>query len=333
MSPFTIEIDATKTSFSKFFIPCLFDAARVSTLALEPGRSGFKDESGVQPAFEFQISNSGEIYKLTPESARALKTSFEKFFIPGAFDATKVQTLALQPGRFGFQVQSEGRSALEFQVSNSGEIYQLTPESASAFVDGVGTSRLTVTGFDVTLDAQCLSTGVLLENTETDGHFHALRTLRLLPGRYAIQDISGGRPKIPFDLDDQGTVTLTDPADAGVAAIRGTSTIKYFGFPVLIDARNVDQVGGNRVDGVGISANNELIAFNISKVLFVTLLPGDFEVSLTSGVEHSGIIFSIDQMGNLGFDPTSGNNSSLQIQRITIPALRIVGTEEPCPLP
>ncbi len=260
----------------------------------------------------------------------ATQTSFSQFFIPDAFDATRVQSLKLEPGSFGFQVEAGVPPAFQFHISSSGIIDQLTPDSTTAFVDGLDTPKLTVRGLEVTLDAKCLSTGILVANT--DGNFHAFQIFRLLPGRYGIQDLSGGQTKIPFDVDAEGRATLINAADTGFVVLRGTSTIKYFGFPVLIDARNVDEVGGKQVNGVGISSNTELIFFDNNKVLFVTLLPGDFELQLTSGVGHSGVTFHIDQIGNISFDPNSGNNSSLRFERITIPVLQIVGSAEPCPL-
>lgn len=259
----------------------------------------------------------------------ARQTSFDQFFIPGtgAFEAKTVQTFTLAPGTFGFQVGSGVAPSFQFRVSNSGVVDQFTPNGAASFVDGLGTSDLVVKGFDITLDARCLSTGVLLANT--DGQFHSLKTLRLVPGHYfGVQDLSGGVTKVPFEIDINGRVTLTNTREAGVS-VATQNTIQYDGFLILIDARGVDQVRGNHVDGVGLSGNTAQVSFVVHRLLLVALLPGEFEVQLTSGIGHSGVIFSIDREGT----PNADRDFLNLVQGVKIPAFQVARSERPCVLP
>jgi hypothetical protein len=139
------------------------------------------------------------------------------------------------------------------------------------------------------------------------------------------------RALAPVMLCKRLRVTLIEP-NASVS-VEGTNTIKFRGFPVLIDVRNVDTVGGNHVDSVTISGA-ALITPDPNKILFVTLLPNgvppdSFELALTAGNSHSGVTFTIDRSGNV-----KSTSSSARVQAVKIPALQVlVGAHAPCALP
>jgi len=94
-------------------------------------------------------------------------------FAPGAdkggwVDGRTIQTASLEPGSYTMQFAS-AQPSFNFDVTNSGLIF-FDPKYASC-LSGKDTNRLTVSGFEVTVDARYLypGSGVTLPNCPESG--------------------------------------------------------------------------------------------------------------------------------------------------------------------
>lgn len=233
----------------------------------------------------------------------ATQLVYRDFVIPGVVntwtDSRVVQTLQLVPGTYAFQVGSGYYADFTFDVgANCLVSYD---EKFAGFLSGWGTDRLTLDGYQVTLDARYISgSGVLLSGmpmTNQDWITH--RTVRMVPASYySVQQGSGVVVDFLFRLEVDGAITYdldNDVANGGFVSGYGTSTLEFFGYPILIDARKAGGTGATIQPIWG-------MPYATTSVLFANLLPAaSFSLQVQSGVV-SNVWFWLDQDGAFGFN-------------------------------
>jgi hypothetical protein len=190
---------------------------------------------------------------------------FNRFRIPGvdddpnvphqAFDhdATVVNTIDLESGADIFiQIQSGiAFPPWSFRVTAAGMV-DYNP-SFDNFLSGRGTTKLTINGFEVTLDARRLGTGgvVMLNIAEKFG-FINFRKVRMTPQfglhtGYGVLQASGVVGNFEFGLGLGGLFEYDRALDissrSGFLAGQRTTTLEFYGFPVALDGRAADPPG------------------------------------------------------------------------------------------
>ena len=151
----------------------------------------------------------------------------------GLIEGADVPTISLEPGLYGFQQISGLRADFRFEVTPAGLIeYDVAHEE---FLDGRGTTLLTVRGFTVMLDQQ-LSHALVLFGLGIDLPENSTRELNLMPATgYRFQVPSGPLADFQFDLDVNGQI-LFDPRFADFAEVTDRK-LTLNGHQVTIDVR------------------------------------------------------------------------------------------------
>src|SRR5438105_4830006 len=231
----------------------------------------------------------------------ATQLVYRDFIIPGKTDwisSRTIQTLALEPGGYQFQIGSGYFADFTFSVTSMGTV-DYDP-SFNAFLSGRGSPTLTIAGFPVTLDARYLSgAGVLLVIPGTNEDWITYKTCRMVPASYySVQQGSGEVTSFAFKLGLDGTFSYDpsyDISSGGFLAGRGTSTLKFLGYPILVDARAAGGTGVT-IDPIWGMASSP------TSVLFANLLPAPFFAVGVTGTVSKGAPFSLDVHGNFSFD-------------------------------
>jgi hypothetical protein len=207
-----------------------------------------------------------------------------------------VRTLEMPPGTYHFQVASGYFADFTFEVTAEGKVDY--PPAFDGFLEGRDSSRLTIKGFEVTLDARYLSNaGILLVIPTDDWILH--ETVRMVPAsHYRVQQGSGILGLFKFALDLEGHFQYDpalDVAAGGFLAGHGTSTLEFLGYPLLIDAR---------ADGGDWLLLNPIWGMPLipAKVQYVSLLPAARFIILTRGGVLTTAEFSLQPDGTLVFD-------------------------------
>ena len=232
-----------------------------------------------------------------PVSIDATQLVYRYFVIPGVtsgwIDSRTVQTFNLAPGQYSFQVGSGYYADFTFTVTSTGTVDYAS--SFSSFLNGRGTSTLRIDGLVVTLDARYLSgSGVLLEAPHTNDDWISYKTVRMVPASYySVQQGSGQVANFTFKLGVDGKWSYSaalDVSNGGFLAGNGTSTLTFFGYPVLIDARDA---GGTGVTIQPIWG----MPFSTTSVEYACLLPAQsFALQVRSGVVSTAT-FSLSPTG------------------------------------
>jgi len=183
---------------------------------------------------------------------------------------TQAYTVALSPGAYIFQVGSGSTDTFAFTVTSTGKIAY--DPSYAAFLSGEGTSKLVILGYKVTFDARYITGQVYFEELY-DGSSMALTlaTLTMVP----MGDYTVGNQTVcafSFGIDVNGKFTYSESYDIsqnGFLQGKGTSTLAFLGYPLLIDARNA---GGT---GVILQPVSFGVPSAMSGVEYVSLLPFD----------------------------------------------------------
>ncbi len=259
---------------------------------------------------------AGSVAQASPSSGFAIKIDatplvYRDFIIPGVtndwVDSRTIQSLVVAPGLYSFQVASGYFADFTFSVTPRGTIDYDT--AYDAFLGGRGTSTLTINGFQVTLDARYLSgSGVLLVIPATNDDWITYKQCRMVPASYySVQQGSGEVANFSFKLGLDGHWSYDaahDVTGGGFLAGRGTATLAFYGYPLLIDAR---AAGGWGVTVVPIWG----MPFSLTSVAYANLLPA----SNFSLLVHSGVVspasFSLAPDGT--FAIASGATSLLQL--------------------
>lgn len=234
-----------------------------------------------------------------PIQIDATQLVYRFFIIPGITDvwtdSRNVQTLALQPGTYNFQVGSGYFADFTFSVTPEGTVDY--DASFDAFLSGRGSSTLTIVGFQVTLDARYLSgSGILLVVPLTNDDWITYKTCRMVPASfYSVQQGSGEVTSFTFKLGVDGNFSYDESQFGGFLAGNGTSTLEFFGYPILVDARAAQGQGLTIVPIWG-------MPFTFTAVQFADLLPAaSFALQVNSGVVTQAV-FTLDPQGNFSFD-------------------------------
>ena len=249
-----------------------------------------------------------------PIEIDATQLVYRYFIIPGVTpqwleSRSTVRTLNLPTGRYHFQFASGYYADFSFDVSAQGTV-DYDP-AFDVFLQGRGTSRLTIVGHEVRLDARYLSgSGILLVVPSTPDDWIVQQTVRMVPASfYSVQQGSGQVASFTFRLGVDGRFSYDpafDVARGGFLAGQGTATLQFLGYPLLVD--------GRRAGGVGLTIQPIWgMPFTFTQVQFADLLPASrFVLQTESGVLTQGE-FSLDTRG--GFHVDSALASLLRLSR------------------
>jgi hypothetical protein len=253
-----------------------------------------------------RIGHTGEGHASTgtfPIKIDATPLVYHYFIIPGVtsswVDSRSVQSFNLAPGEYSFQIDFTFRvtplGTIEFDVAYNG------------FLGGRNTSTLTIGGLSVRLDARYLSgSGVLLVIPTTD--WISYSTVRMVPASYySVQQGSGVVADFSFKLGVDGHWAYSaayDVASGGFLAGAGTSTLAFYGYPLLVDAR--------ASGGTGVTVQTIWgMPFSPTSVEYANLLPAQyFALQVRSGIV-SQASFSLSPSGTFTIDPSATSLLSL----------------------
>jgi hypothetical protein len=240
-----------------------------------------------------------------PVSIDATQLMYRYFVIPGVtggwVDSRTVQTFNLAPGQYNFQIGSGYYADFTFSVSTTGTVDYST--SFNNFLSGRGTNTLKINGLVVTLDARYLSgSGVLLVAPLTNDDWISYKTVRMVPASYySVQQGSGEVANFSFKLGIDGNWSYSNAYDVsagGFLAGTGSSTLTFFGYPLLVDAR---AAGGTGVTIQPIWG----MPFSTTSVEYACLLPAQsFALQVRSGVV-SAASFSLSPTGVFAISPSA----------------------------
>ncbi|HEY0641127.1 MAG TPA: hypothetical protein VGD67_26140 [Pseudonocardiaceae bacterium] len=220
---------------------------------------------------------------------------FSVYPMTGFLDSAVVQTVTL-PSGVDHRIWTYSPAAdFMFRVDGAGNIDY--PAEFEHFLDGDGTNRLTLVGLPVTVDARYLpGLGVLpVQAGNTRDDFISHETVRLLPSTvYYWQQGSGRTVNFRAALRRDGTWWYDARFD-GYMAGRGTGTLTFYGYPLIVDAR---AAGGTGVLVHPVAG----LAFDTSGVQTVVLLPADpYHLQVRAGVVAEPD-FRLDDNGVFSFD-------------------------------
>lgn len=219
----------------------------------------------------------------------------------GWFNSRVVQTLLLEPGIYKFQMGSAFFADFHFNITAKGLVAY--DKSFNAFVEGKGSTNLTLKGFKVTLDARYISSKVVhLVDMMQMSDLITYTTWNMLPAQYGLMTGSAQRADFFFILKGDGKFAYTDKAHeckpdgrGGFLRGGGTSKLEFLGYPVLVDAR---AAGG---DGVGFQDLG--LPFVPSAVQFANLLPAsNYPVWYNSQINRIAV-FHLDVKGKIILPP------------------------------
>jgi hypothetical protein len=192
-------------------------------------------------------------------------------------------------GGFAFEVKSDGTIDYDAKFGN--------------FVSGKGTKKLTVNGFEVTIDARyLLGKGVIVNVNSTNQEFISFKKLRLMPSP-AIKPSQGSslNSSFTYGLDLNGKFTYKpeyDVSKGGFLEGQGTSTLTFYGYPVLIDLRAANKKLLVLAD-VWYNYGNDMF----DGILLVNLLPTPKIVPLIDSAVAAKAYFGLDVTGKFIVDP------------------------------
>lgn len=275
----------------------------------------FPDTSNSQrditTVFEIQIDARKLYY--TYFILETVNSSFERK------NSREVVTLKLPAGKYYYQVSSA--ASFSFEVTSEGKI-DYNPELYT-FLRGRGTTELIVDGLEVTIDARYLTgSGIIVDVNAPEVPFVIFEKLRLLPlAKTYLEQGSGLVASFTYGLDVNGNFSYDQAYDlnqGGFLGGQGTSTLIFYGYPVVIDTR---------ASKAPVLLLAEIANSNISpskKVLIANLLPvNGIALNIDSGVVTKSS-FGVNIDGKLIVDSDSA--SSFTVSEFKgIPLL--IGTE------
>lgn len=240
------------------------------------------------------------------------------------FDTEVAKTFQLQSGSCKFQIGSASFAAFTFDVTPEG-LVEYDP-SFDNFIEGRGTSALTLKGLKVTLDARYISSTVtyLIEIYMRSDHI-TNTTWNMLPcDDYSVIVGSSQRANFNFSLKGNGHFAY-DPAyeckpdgSGGFLRGAGTSKIEFLGYPFLVDARAADEGAGFLQLGLGLSP---------SAVQFANLLPASgYQIWYKSSVEPAA--FDLGHNGKISL-PKKIKPPIIQVKKFHNLALLVIAPQQP----
>jgi hypothetical protein len=155
----------------------------------------------------------------------------------GWVDGADAPTFTLDPGIYGFRQISGVAAEFKFKVTPAGLLDYASANDG--FLDGRGTTTLTVRGFAVTLDGTRLSHDVLpIVIGATTLPRDRIHELSLAPAAaYRFQPAGGIVADFQFGLDTDGRI-IVDPRYSGFSQT-SERTLTINGYPIMIDGRRL----------------------------------------------------------------------------------------------
>jgi hypothetical protein len=238
----------------------------------------------------------------------------------GSKDSRMVQTLSLHPGAYKFQVGAGSADIADFTFSVTAQGTVDYDASFDAFLTGRGSSRLTIVGFQVTLDARYLS-GSGVELVVFDPVIITYKTCRMVPTQFYTVKQGTVVASLKFTLGLDGKFSY-ESQFSGFLAGHGTSTLEFLGYPILVDARAAKGAG------LSITGGPEM-PFTLTAVQFAVLLPSptNFALQVNSGPATRGV-FSLDPGGIFSFD----NSLDPYLEFQTFNGLTLLKVKGPLPV-
>jgi hypothetical protein len=255
---------------------------------------------------------------------------YRQFIVIGSdssfVDSRQVRSLQLDPGSYPIQVQSGVYTDFSFEVTDAGVID--FDAAFDGFATGRGSTRLTLTGLEIGVDARGLSSmaggGVLFASIPlTNDDWIGFARVRLLPQTiYMLQQGSGVVCDLSFALGIDGLIHYTaeqDWARGGCLSGDGTDTLTLHGFGLRIDASAVSRVLAlPNVWGLQPSFNGRLD---------VTVLPAaSFVIQLDAGV--SDAVFMVGPTGVVA-PANSPADLRMVVEAGRVPLLRVLPPAAP----
>jgi hypothetical protein len=240
-----------------------------------------------------------------PIKVDATRLFYRYFVIPGVTstwtDSRTVQTFSLAPGSYSFQIASGYYADFTFRVTATGAVDY--DSAYDGFLSGRGSSTLAIDGLVVTLDARYLSgSGVLLVAPLTNDDWITYRSVRLVPASYySVQQGSGEVATFSFKLGVDGRWSYNAAYSVSAGGFldgAGTSTLTFYGYPVLVDAR--------AAGGAGVTIQPIWgMPFSPTAVEYACLLPAQsFALQVRSGVVSSAS-FALAPNGTFTIAPSA----------------------------
>ena len=248
------------------------------------------------------------VVEITIDATALTTTQFQILGI-GTFPSDTPQAVSLPPGTHTFQIISGfNTTAFEFTVQADGTV--AFDAALDGYVTGGGTSNLTVTGLNISIDATQLDAAQfqVIGVGEFPSTVVTVPPLRVIPGDYRFR-INGGFDTTNIDFvvnadgtDPDGVIDFAPALDAYVAG-RGTSTLEVIGLDIAINATQL--TGPNfQVFGVGTFPSG-------TEQTGITVVPGDYRIHV-SGTGSAGADFSVDTNGEV-----QENSPYLSVQSTT----------------
>jgi hypothetical protein len=189
--------------------------------------------------------NAGNIYnRINPPSFAIPSPEYDNsiFLSSKDFPTESIPMFNLEDGEYFINPQNDSH-AIAFTVSGSSVDY----DSSLTFLSGIGTDTLTLSGYDVTIDARYLVakglafSGVLGfgagDPSGKGAHQVIYTTCTLLPGKnYFFTVAAGIHGDFNFNVENNGTITMRSEY-AGFMSIKPGNVVEIVGFPILIDGR------------------------------------------------------------------------------------------------
>jgi hypothetical protein len=242
--------------------------------------------------------------------------TFSTFLIPGQtdfLDGAIAVTITLPAGIYSFQQSSGSFANFQFEVTAAGLLdYDAKFDS---FLNGRGTSTLTIGGFAITLDISALSHHLLpiVAGSKDFLTPDVIHTLVLVPSSsYGFQPGSGLVANFEFEVDLNGNVAI-DPKYAGFATGTGTKRVTIQGYVIEIDGRRLS----HDLLPLIARAQNEFLPATVVNSL--TLIPAtNYGFQAGSGLV-ANFEFEVDLNGNVAIDPKyAGFATGTGTKRVTI---------------
>jgi hypothetical protein len=144
--------------------------------------------------------------------------------------------LQLGPGTYGFQLTTTDVNFV-FSVTAEGTIdYDAAFDTSNGgFLQGQGTSTLTLVGYPVVLDATALDHDLLVGTIPPDLSRTTTHQLCLLPGTYQCISSSAVVASFYFTLDLAGFLSMPADFDGFASVDNGTQTVTIKGYAITID--------------------------------------------------------------------------------------------------
>jgi hypothetical protein len=245
--------------------------------------------------------------------------TYTQFLIPGQssefIEGVNVPTLSLDPGTYSFQQASGLLGSFNFTITSDGFIdYDISSE---AFLNGRGTTTLTIRGLTITLDGRQLSHDLLPFGSKDVLSRDRTHELIYVPAvGYGFQSASGVVADFWFELTVDGQIEI-DPRYAGFAsAIDRTLTIS--GYKITIDGRALS----HDLIPSSLLGNNEIMGR--AKINELTYIPAvGYGFQSASGVV-ADFRFELTVDGQIAIDPRYRSFASATDRTLTISGYRIV---------